>query len=353
MLHPADKAVLRLTLSLGLAASLAYGFAMPAPFLVCVMAAMVACKPGPPIPLGRGVVVSVVMALLLSAGILMVPLLEYYATAGVMLTAAMLYLVFFTGAYRANPLVTMILVIAVAVIPVVGTAEQILAPLISVTLAVGLAVGILVSGISHAFFPDAARPSPAKSIGSPRPSRQAAAWFALRATLIMMPVFVLALTNPSFYLAAVIKTITLAQQSGTTTARTAGRELVGSTAMGAWMAVLAWGGLSLWPNLWMLVLWLMAAGLWSGVRLFRLKNSSFPPSFWSNALVTMLILLGPAIEDSANGKDVYQALVVRVFLFIGVALYAWATVWVLERVRVLWPLGVRGRGGVRGLSRTG
>jgi hypothetical protein len=58
-----------------------------------------------------------------------------------------------------------------------------------------------------------------------------------------------------------------------------------------------------------------------------------PPSFWINALVTMLILLGPAIEDSAKGKDVLTASAVRVAVFVGVALYAWATVWALERWR--------------------
>ncbi len=47
----------------------------------------------------------------------------------------------------------------------------------------------------------------------------------------------------------------------------------------------------------------------------------------------MLILLGPAIEDTAIGKDVYAASAVRVTLFVGVALYAWATVWALERWR--------------------
>jgi hypothetical protein len=58
-----------------------------------------------------------------------------------------------------------------------------------------------------------------------------------------------------------------------------------------------------------------------------------PPSFWRNALVTMLILLGPAIEDSDAGKDVFTASAMRVGLFVGVALYAWATVWALERWR--------------------
>jgi FtsH-binding integral membrane protein len=103
--------------------------------------------------------------------------------------------------------------------------------------------------------------------------------------------------------------------------------------MGALMATAVWAGLSVLPNLWMLVLWLMAAAIWAGRRLFRVKPSAEPPSFWLNALMTMLILLGPAIEDSADGKDVYAASAFRVTLFVGVALYAWAVVWVLERWR--------------------
>ena len=99
------------------------------------------------------------------------------------------------------------------------------------------------------------------------------------------------------------------------------------------MAALVWIGLSLWPNLWMLMLWMVAAALWAGARLFGVKATAFPPSFWSNALVTMLILLGPAIEDSANGKDVFEASATRICLFVGVALYAWGTVWALERWR--------------------
>ena len=81
------------------------------------------------------------------------------------------------------------------------------------------------------------------------------------------------------------------------------------------------------------MLWIVAAALWAGVRLFGVKPTSAPPSFWSNALITMLILLGPGIEDAAVGKDVYSASATRVALFVAVALYAWATVWVLERWR--------------------
>ena len=58
----ADKAVLRLALGLGLAVFVAYGCALPMPFLVCLMSILVLCKPGPPQPLIKGIIVAVVFA---------------------------------------------------------------------------------------------------------------------------------------------------------------------------------------------------------------------------------------------------------------------------------------------------
>jgi len=69
------------------------------------------------------------------------------------------------------------------------------------------------------------------------------------------------------------------------------------------------------------------------------KPSRYPPTYWLNALMTMFILLGPAIEDASVGKDPYAASAVRVSLFIAASIYAWATVWVLER----WRLARRAR----------
>jgi hypothetical protein len=330
-MNRADVAVLRLGVGLGLSVLIAYGLALPAPFVACAMTVLLLCKPGPPIPFVKGVVAAMIIAALLVAGVLMVPILEHYRVTGVVLTGALLYGVFFAGARSANPL-TIFLVIALTFIPVAGVAEQALAIGLSEAVAVGIGTGVLVNIISHAFFPDASRPA---SIPAPRAhvSPEAASWSALQATLVVMPVFVLALTNPAFYLPAIMKTVMLGQQAGSANAQSAGRELVGSTLMGAFMAAVVWAGLTLWPNLWMLMLWMTAAALWAGARLFRVKATSEPPSFWVNALVTMLILLGPAIEDAAVGKDVYKASATRVALFVAVALYAWATVWALERWR--------------------
>jgi hypothetical protein len=256
-----------------------------------------------------------------------------------MLTTALLYALFFTRARVANPLttnplspVTTIGVVAITLIPALGVAEQALAFGVINGLVVGLLIGLLVNVVSHALFPD----PPGRTGATPTPSLldpNTARWMALRATVVVMPMVLLALTNPSFYVATIMKTVALAQQASTLSARSAGKILVGSTLTGAAMALAVWVGLSMRPNLWMLMLWLMAVALWAGAKLFGARPTSWPPAFWRDALITMMILLGPAIEDSANGSDPYRASAIRVALFIGVTLYAWATMWVLERWR--------------------
>jgi len=327
--HPADKAVLRLSLGLGAAVLVAYGLGMSAAFVACLLTVLILCKPGPPMPFVKGMVLAVLVGGILAAGLLMVPLLEHYAVTGVLLTAALLYLAYFLGARRASPM-TVILVIAFTAIPVVGVADQGFAARLANAMAVGIAVGTLVNGISHAVFPDPSMPAGPAAIPvalGPEASRHA----ALQATLVIMPVFVLALSDPAHFFPALVKGSALGQQAHSTAARSAGSELVGSTIAGALMAAAVWLGLSLWPSLWMLMLWMMAAAFWAGSRLFRVRVTRQAPTFWSNALVTMLILLGPAIEDSAAGKDVLKGSITRAVLFIGIAIYAWAIVLAFER----------------------
>ena len=331
MIYPADKAVLRLAIGLGLAAAVAYGAALALPYVVCLLAVLVLCKPGPPLPPLKGLATGVILAGLVSAGGLMVPLLEHYAPAGVLLTGCILYALFYLSRRKASPL-TLVLVVAFTLIPVAGVAEQGLVTPLAGALALGIVLGSLVGGISHALFPDPPGAGPEKR-PIPAVDRDTAHWIALRGTLVVLPMFVLALTNPASYLATIMKSVALGQQAGTLDTRSAGRELVGSTLAGAAIALVVWFGLALHPTLWMLVLWLAAAALWTGTRLYRVRPSAFPPSFWNDALVTAIIFFGPAIEDSASGKDVFAASAMRVSLFVALAFYAWAMVWLLERWR--------------------
>lgn len=110
MIAPADKAVLRLAVGLGLAVLVAYGFGLQMPHVVCLLAMIVLCKPGPPIPPLKAAAFALLLAGLLVTGVLMVPLLENYALAAVLLTGVVLYALFFFGIRTGNPL-TMLLVV--------------------------------------------------------------------------------------------------------------------------------------------------------------------------------------------------------------------------------------------------
>ena len=88
-----------------------------------------------------------------------------------------------------------ILVLSVTLIPVAGLTSQALALGIATALATGLLIGIFVSLVSHAFFPEPDAPKPvASKAAQPAPP---AHWIAWRGTLIVMPVFLLALSNPA------------------------------------------------------------------------------------------------------------------------------------------------------------
>ncbi|WP_368178186.1 hypothetical protein [Aeromonas sp. R7-1] len=332
-MHNADRAVLRIGTGIGLATGICYGLALPMPHLGVIMAWVVLCRPGEPLSLGKGLLGGALLLAVMVGGVPLVPLLTHYALAAVLLVALLLYLLM-QQAMAGKGAAAMLLIMAITVIPVAGLIEQSLAIALAQMMGLGILIGTLVNRLAHALFPPlqvagaAARPVP---LPPEHPER-----LALRAVAMVLPVWLLALGNPAFYIPAVMKTVTLAQQSTSLNARQAGQELVLSTLMGALLAFALWLGLSLWPSLLMLVLMLALMTLWLARRLVRLVVGRFPPSFWSNTWITALILFGPAIEDSATGKDVWLAAAMRCGLYLVVAGYGWLCILLLEQ---WWPVG--------------
>lgn len=332
-MHNADKAVLRIGTGIGLATGICYGLALPMPHLGVIMAWVVLCRPGEPLSLGKGLLGGALLLAVMVGGVLLVPLLTHYALAAVLLVALLLYLLM-QQAMAGKGAAAMLLIMAITVIPVAGLIEQSLAIALAQMMGLGILIGTLVNRLAHALFPPlqvagaATRPVP---LPPEHPER-----LALRAVAMVLPMWLLALGNPAFYIPAVMKTVTLAQQSTSLNARQAGQELVLSTLMGALLAFALWLGLSLWPSILMLVLMLALMTLWLARRLVRLVAGRFPPSFWSNAWITALILFGPAIEDSATGKDVWLAAAMRCGLYLVVAGYGWLCILLLEQ---WWPVG--------------
>ncbi|MFJ7793768.1 DUF2955 domain-containing protein [Pseudomonas sp. NPDC096950] len=327
-----DQRSLRLATGTALCLAASFGLALPIPFLAPVLALLFLATLNRPLPFKAGVALALVAMLTTGIGLLMIPLLGHYPISGLLLIGVGLFLVFRFGLRGGNNLIVTFLVIGLTMISAAGTASFDLALLVIGALVKGLLLAVIVVIVSHGLFPEPtnAPPSPV----APTLPAEEVDRVALRATLIVLPAFLLALIDPASYLPIILKAVSLGQQSSTTTARNAGRELLGSTLLGGVLAILFWCALSLFVHLWMFFLWMLLFGLVLARKLYALSPTRFSPGFWLNTMITLIILLGQSVQDSAAGKDVYTAFAVRMGLFIAVTLYAWLMVHLLEQRRV-------------------
>lgn len=199
-MHNVDRAVLRISCGSGLAALVCYASALPMPHLGCIMAWIVLCQ-GKPLALKKGLVIGSLLIVTMTGGILMVPLLTYYALPGVLLTALLLYQLILMG-LSGKATLSMLLVVAIAVIPIAGLIEQALAMGLAQMLGIGFITGTLVNGLAVALFPPPPGPAPqpreSPAVSSPHVR-------ALRAVIIVLPVWLLALSHPTFYIPVIVQ----------------------------------------------------------------------------------------------------------------------------------------------------
>jgi hypothetical protein len=127
--------------------------------------------------------------------------------------------------------------------------------------------------------------------------------------------------------------VLLGQQGSVVSARNAGQDLLASTFLAGVFAILFWFALKLSPNLWMFFLWMLLAGTYLAGKMLGVLRSRRSAWYWQNVAVNLLILVGPAVEDSAAGKDPYTAFAVRFTLFVVVTVYAWVAIFALEKLR--------------------
>jgi hypothetical protein len=317
---PREQRALRLATGTALCLAASFGLALPIPFLAPVLCLILLASVNRPLPLKAAVVLALVAMLTTSVGLLLIPILRYYPATGVLVIGVSLFQVFRFGLRGGNPLIVTFLVIGLTMISSAGVAEFDLAAMVIGALVKGLLLAVLVVAISHGLFPDppnAPSPPPVAPLPDEEVSR-----VALRATLIVLPAFLMALIDPAGYLPIILKAVSLSQQSSTTNARNAGRELIGSTLCAGLLAILFWSALSLFVHLWMFFLWMLLFGLVLARKLYALSPTRFTPGFWLNTLITLIILLGQSVQDSVAGKDVYTAFAVRMGLFLLVTLYA-------------------------------
>ncbi|UZE88759.1 DUF2955 domain-containing protein [Pseudomonas viciae] len=326
---PRTQRALRLATGTALCLAASFAMALPIPFIAPVFAVLLLATLNRPLQLKAGLTLALAAMLTTGVGLLLIPILRYYPVSGILLISVSLFLVFRFGLRGGNNLIVTFLVIGLTMISSAGFADFDLAMMIIGALVKGLILAVIVLALSHWLFPEQANtPAPP---AAPALRAEEVDRVALRAALIVLPTFLVALIDPASYLPIVLKAVSLGQQSSTTTTRNAARELIGSTLLGGLLAVLFWCALSLFVHLWMFFLWMLLFGLALARKLYALSPTRLSPGFWLNSLITLIILLGQSVQDSIAGKDVYTAFAVRMGLFILVSLYACLMVHVLDQ----------------------
>lgn len=325
------RRALRMATGTALCLAISFAFDFPIPVIAPVFAVFLLATQNRPLSFRSAAILALVVMLTTGSGLLLVPLLRHYALAGVMLVGVLLFVAFLYGVRGGNNLVATFLVAGVTMISAAGTADFQVGATVVGALVKGLLLALLVSALMHGLFPETAnaRPPPAARTVS----ADQAARIALRAALVVMPAYLLAMTDPASYMPIIMKSVSLGRQSCTTTARGAARELIGSTLLGGLLAILFWFALKLSVHLWMFFLWMLLFGLMIGRRLYGIRMTRYPPGVWLNGFITMIILLGQSVQDSIAGKDVYTAFAVRMGLFLAVSLYACLMLQVFDRPR--------------------
>ncbi|TXS90178.1 DUF2955 domain-containing protein [Parahaliea maris] len=310
----------RLALTATLALTTAYGLAIPLPFIAPLMAVVLGATAQPPPGAKQSFVLLLILTLMFSVGVLLGPLLQYAPVSALLLIGLGLYVSSQLAIVGGKDAPATLLALGLTAIPAASTVSQALASALIIALVVGTALAIASLWLAYLLFPEDPQPQ-----NAPVPAAAATEdghWRSLRATLVILPAFLLTLSNPAAYLPVTVKSILLGREASDVKLRGAAREMIGSTAFGGVCAIALWMCLSLAVQLWFFAVWTLLFALLIAARAYGAHASRLGPGFWVNTLTTMLILLGSAVQDSANGKDVYQAFIVRMALFLLVAVYA-------------------------------
>ncbi len=317
-----------LRLAIGTTTALACGelIGWNASYLAAVLAATILALPLPAPGLRNGLSFVLVLAIALGTGLLLLIPIHKWEIVGVTLIGLGLFGIFSYGARGGSPIVTAFMSIGLAVVPALGSESVPAAVMITAALVKSGVACMLFVWLAYAIFPEppetaaqvaAMRAAKAKA---PPPDLREAAHAGLRALFVTFPVllFFLIVPDTSKYMVVLIKSMTLGQQSNVGDSAQAAKSMLLSTLIGGLAALLIWAVLHIWPSLPVYVLGMLAAALLLGRRVFAGRGLAPDGSMWSYALVTVLVILGPAVASTPNADFKF---VLRIFLMLIVTVY--------------------------------
>jgi hypothetical protein len=323
--------------ALGIAFSQAVGW--PLAFVCPVFAVVLLSTPLPAPSLGGGIKFVLVLSLSTGAGLLLLPFLEHQRWVGIALLLLALFHSFYFPARGGSPILGMFTTVGLCMVATIGSVT--ITGMIEVVkgLTVGAIAGMLFVWLAHALLPDPP-PDPgragAKRPAPPKPPERIAIRSALRSLMIVLPVTLVLLFSSSSasYMVVMLKVATMGQQAQAEKSKALGRSLIQSTIIGGIAAVLIWEALSIWPSLLLYSLLIALTCLILGQKIFAGPAMAPNASTWSYGLLTGLIIIAPAVLDSATGGPAGAGFYNRLYLLTLAAVYGSLAVTVFD---AFWP----------------
>jgi len=329
----AHRRVLRLALGTSLALWYSQAIAWDMSFIAPVLTLTLLGLPLPPLKLKAGVALVLVVALSLNAGLLLLPVILNYRVAGLLMLALALYWCFYYTARGGNQLLGTFATIGLALATAVGSVslDALLAVIQGVVL--GAAVGVAFVWLAHLLLPDpdyasASMPTPPAASADLDEARRS----AFRSLAIILPIalwFLLSSQSAAFA-PVMIKVAAMAQQATNEATRKAARSLINSTILGGVGAIIAWNLLRIHPSLTLYTLLVALAALQFGRRTFEGNGLHPDAETWSYGFLTMVVILAPAVLDSAMGASADVKFHERLIMFAGATAYAVVAVYVFD-----------------------
>jgi len=332
----------RRILRLALGSALSMGFAQllnwPLSFIAAIFTMLLLALPiGAPTLKGG---VKFVMALVIPAyaGMLLLPLLEYARWAGVLLVTLALFGSFYYSARGGSPIMGMFMTVGITIVVTVGSVSADVMLIVVNGVAVSAASGIAFVMLAHALLPDLPAPQSSGGANKPtvagKPSRESARKNALRSLMVVLPVVIIFLfiSSSTSYVVVMIKVASMGQQANSEVTRAMGRQQLESTVWGGIGAIIAFQLLSIYPSLLLFCLLISLACLVYGTGIFHGPGMHPRGSMWSYALLTLIIVLTPAVTSSGDASSAFYT---RLMLFIIIAVYGTISVAVFD---AFWPV---------------
>ena len=328
-----------LRLALGTAVSLWFSQAVswPMSFIAPVITILILALPFPAPKLKGGIGLIAVLTISLFAGLLLLPQLINQPMVGVLLLVIALYWSFYFTAKGGSAALGTFATVGIAVSTAIGTVNLDAVIAIAYGVSFGAGVGVLFVWIAHALLPDSMavvteQVAAAKPAAPPPPDLSAARWSAFRSLMIVLPValFFLLSSASTAYVPVMIKVAAMGQQATNGETRKAGRSLVMSTIIGGAGAIIGWQILSIAPTLTIYTLVVAIAGLLMGPKIFKGRGMCPDAATWSYGFLTMIVILAPAVMDSAGGGAAGMKFWQRLMMFGGATIYAVGTVYIFD-----------------------